>query len=115
MSIENAFASVAVADLDAATDWYTRLLEREPSRPMPEVAEWTFPRGGVLQVYQTPERAGQGSCTLSVTDIDEVTARLDAMGVDTGDRPETATVRTLMVRDPAGNHVAVSQARGPAR
>ena len=36
---------------------------------MPEVAEWKFERGGWLQVYQLPERAGGGSCTLAVSDI----------------------------------------------
>jgi len=36
---------------------------------MPELAEWQFPRGGGLQVYQLPEHAGQGSFTLAVATL----------------------------------------------
>ena len=71
MKIENAIASIAVKDLRSAAAWYERLFGRAPnSTPMPEVAEWKFPRGGWLQVYQLPERAGAGSCTLAVDDIE---------------------------------------------
>ena len=48
MAIENALASVAVKDLDIAVDWYERVLDRPGTNPMPEVAEWRFPRGGCL-------------------------------------------------------------------
>lgn len=66
MSIDNAIASMAVKDLKTAITWYEQLLGKPPdSLPMPEVAEWKFPRGGWLQVYQLPERAGHGSCTLA--------------------------------------------------
>ena len=61
MPIENVLASVAVGDLDAAVKWYEKLLDMPASRPMAEVAEWRFPRGGGLQVYSLPERAGSGS------------------------------------------------------
>jgi hypothetical protein len=73
MSIDNALASVGVNNVEAAVAWYEQLLGRPAdSTPMPEVAEWKFKRGGWLQVYQLPERAGQGSFTLAVSNIDEV-------------------------------------------
>lgn len=54
MSIDNAIASVAVKELRSAVPWYEALLGRAPdSTPMPEVAEWKFPRGGWLQVYHS--------------------------------------------------------------
>jgi hypothetical protein len=49
---------------------------------MPEVAEWKFERGGWLQVYELPERAGRGSFTLAVSDIDEVVAHAQKLGID---------------------------------
>jgi predicted enzyme related to lactoylglutathione lyase len=111
MTIENALASVAVKDLRAAVAWYERLFGRPPdSRPMPEVAEWRFPRGGWLQVYALPARAGNGSCTLAVSDIDDVTARVRGLGVDTSQRPANDKVKTLMITDPDGNHIAFAQA-----
>lgn len=109
-TIDNALASLAVKDLKAAVAWYERVLELAGSSPMPEVAEWSFPRGGGLQVYQDAQRAGQGSCTLAVGDIDAQIAKLDALGVDTRQRTSSERVRTVMVTDLDGNHLAFAQA-----
>jgi predicted enzyme related to lactoylglutathione lyase len=114
MSIDNAIASLAVKDLARARTWYQALLGRAPdSTPMPEVVEWRFARGGWLQVYQVPERAGNGSVTLAVSDIDEVTAHVAKLGIDTGDRSSGKQAKTLMIVDPDGNHIAFSQTLDP--
>ena len=110
MSIDNAIASVAVKDLKSATAWYQALLGRPPdSTPMPEVAEWKFPRGGWLQVYQLPERAGNCSFTLAVTEIEQVIAKVAQLGVDTTQRSSGSQVKTLMIVDPDGNHIAIAE------
>ena len=114
MSIENALASVAVKDLGAAEGWYTKLLGRAGSKPMAEVIEWTFPNGGGLQVYALAERAGQGSFTLAVRNIADEIAKLNAMGVDTSDQTSSPRVKTVMIVDPAGNHIALAEALDPA-
>jgi catechol 2,3-dioxygenase-like lactoylglutathione lyase family enzyme len=106
MTITNALASLAVRDLAASTDWYEKLLG-PGNRPMPEVVEWQFERGGGLQVYAGPERAGQGSCTLVVNDIDETAKLLRATGLDSGaEVVGNDRVDTIMVKDPDGNSVA---------
>jgi predicted enzyme related to lactoylglutathione lyase len=111
MSIDNALASVAVKDLKAAVAWYEQLLGRPAdSTPMPEVAEWKFERGGWLQVYQLPERAGAGSFTLAVSDIEEVVAHAQKLGIDTSNRSSGAMVKTLMIVDPDDNHIAFAEA-----
>lgn len=111
MAIENALASVAVKDVRAAVQWYERILGRPPaSRPMPELAEWKFERGGWLQVYQLPERAGSGSFTLSVSDLEEQVTRLEALGIDAHQRTSGEKVKTLMITDPDGNHIAFAEA-----
>jgi len=114
MTIDNALASVAVNDLDKAAAWYAILLGAEGKRPMPEVAEWSFPRGGGLQVYRGAERAGHCSFTLAVSDIDEEVRKLESMNVDVGKRTSTARVKTVMVSDPDGNSIAFAQALDPA-
>ena len=81
---------------------------------MPEVAEWTFPRGGGLQVYQGPERAGNCSFTLAVSDLDEQLRKLSAMGVGGSKRAATDRVKTVMVRDPEGNSIAIAHALDPS-
>ena len=113
MTIANALASVAVGDIDAAAAWYRRILGDTGTRPMPEVAEWHFPRGGGLQVYLGPERAGHGSFTLAVTDLDAEIDRLDALGVDTSGRLDGPGVRTMIIRDPDGNSIAFAEATDP--
>ena len=111
MSIDNALASVAVRDLKTAAAWYEKLFGRSAdSRPMPEVQEWKFDRGGWLQIYQLPERAGAGSVTLAVTDLDAEMHKLDAMGVNTRQRSNGPGVKTVMVTDPDGNHIAFAEA-----
>jgi catechol 2,3-dioxygenase-like lactoylglutathione lyase family enzyme len=113
MSIENALASVAVTDIETAAHWYEQILGRPGKRPMPEVAEWDFPRGGSLQVYELPERAGNGSFTLAVDDIADVERTLAQMGVDASERSSNESVDTIMVTDPDGNHIAFAHAHDP--
>jgi len=113
MAIDTVLASVAVKDLDKAVEWYAQLLGGQGNRPMPEVAEWTFPRGGGLQVYKLAERAGKGSLTLVVDDIETAIAKLSSMKVDVSQRSTNERVKTLMVVDPDGNHLAFAQALDP--
>ena len=114
MTIDNALASVAVKDLDRAVAWYAKLLGSTGKRPMPEVAEWTFPRGGGLQVYKGPDRAGHCSFTLAVSDIEEQVRKLEAMKVDASQRSSSDRVKTVMVNDPDGNSIAFAQALDPS-
>lgn len=111
MTILNAIASLAVSDLPAAIAWYARLLGKQAaSQPMPEVAEWQFERGGWLQLYQQADRAGGGSVTLAVDDIEALANHLQQVGVAHGALSSTPQVRTIMLTDPDGNHIAFAQA-----
>ena len=114
MPIDNALASIAVKNLEIAEPWYRALLGQAGSRPMPEVVEWKLPGGGGLQVYALAERAGHCSCTLVVRDIESEINKLDGMGVDTRQRTSTHRVRTVMVVDPDGNHIALAEANDPS-
>lgn len=111
MTILNAIASLAVSDLPASSLWYARLLgKKAASQPMPDVAEWKFDRGGWLQLYQQPDRAGGGSVTLAVDDIEALATHLQQAGVAHGALSSTPQVRTIMLTDPDGNHIAFAQA-----
>jgi hypothetical protein len=80
---------------------------------MTELAEWKFEGGGWLQVYEAPDRAGRGSFTLSVSDLDGEISRLQSAGFDTGKRGETGTVKVMMLQDPDGNSIAFAEASDP--
>jgi predicted enzyme related to lactoylglutathione lyase len=111
MSIDNALASVAVSNLHSTVQWYEKLFRRPAdSMPMPEVAEWKFAGGGWLQVYQNPERAGTGSVTLAVSDLDEQIADLRKAGIEPGAPMNSPRVNVVMIKDPDGNSIAFAQA-----
>lgn len=99
-------ASVAVRHLEPAVTWYERVFGPLTTCPMPTVAEWHLPGGGGLQVYLLPERAGQGSFTVTVTDIDEQATVLEAAGIPAVTPNRGSTVETIMIKDPDGNSIA---------
>ena len=114
MPINNALASLAVKDLKSASQWYARLFGRSAdSTPMSEVAEWKFAGGGWLQVYQLPERAGNGSVTLAVSDLDEQIDELKQCGIDAPPAMRGDKVNVVMIKDPDGNSIAFAQAIDP--
>ncbi len=114
MVITNALASLAVRDLPSASAWYEKLLG-PGTRPMPEVVEWHLEHGGGLQVYALAERAGQGSCTLIVSDIDEIVEQLHRTGVaENAEAVRNDRVDTVMVKDPDGNSIAFSAPKDPS-
>jgi catechol 2,3-dioxygenase-like lactoylglutathione lyase family enzyme len=105
MTINNALASLAVTDLDRSSEWYERLLG-PGQRPMDGLVEWQFDDGGGLQVYTAPERAGQGSCTLVVADIDEIADQLRTRLAEDVEPNRNDRVDTIMIKDPDGNSIA---------
>jgi hypothetical protein len=111
--IQNALASVPVRDVAVAAEWYAIVLGRPGSRSMEEVAEWRFDAGGGLQVYEAPERAGGGSVTLAVTDIQEHAEALRELGIESA-VAQSERVKTVMIKDPDGNSIAFAEAIDPA-
>jgi hypothetical protein len=70
MHITTVLAEIPVRDMTSSTEWFTRLLGREPDeRPMDGLAEWRFTEQHMLQVVADDDRAGGGVVTLVVSDI----------------------------------------------
>ena len=108
--IRNAIASLAVSDELKAAEWYERFFGRPAdAAPMKGLLEWKFEDGGWLQVYQAADRAGQGSCTLSVTDLVREVSRLQQAGFATSEPAQAATVKVMMIKDPDGNSIALAE------
>ena len=111
MPIRNAIASVAVNDVKPASLWYARLFGRPAdSTPMSEVAEWKFDGGGWLQVYQLAERAGRGSVTFAVSNLEQQIADLKKCGIKVGEPLRNSKVNVVMIKDPDGNSIAFAEA-----
>ena len=111
MQINNVLASLPVKDLAVARVWYQKLFQRTPDfMPMPTVAEWQFAGGGSLQIYVGPERAGGGSCTFTISNIEKTIDDLKQLGIDPGKLIDGGKAKVVMVKDPDGNSIAFAQA-----
>jgi hypothetical protein len=110
-TFDNALAGIAVTNLASSLLWYQKLLGREADfHPMPEVAEWVFPKGGGLQVFQDAERAGSSSVTLTLGDLDRELGDLRRNGLVVDGHTQSPRVHTATLRDPDGNQVVLAQA-----
>ena len=67
-----------------------------------------------MQVYALPQRAGRGSMTLAVDDVEAESSRLRTLGIDVDELPASEKVKTVMIRDPDGNSIAFAEAVDPA-
>lgn len=109
MLVEHVLAVVPVSDLDAARDWYTRLLGRGPDNtPMATLVEWRVTDGGWLQVFSGAGRAGGAFVNLAVDDLDDTVAELRGRALEPGQVQEASKgVRLSALADPDGNAVTL--------
>jgi predicted enzyme related to lactoylglutathione lyase len=112
LTVNELFAGVPVADLDAAVEWYERLLGG-PADMSPNETEkaWSLTDEAWIYVVVDAERAGKGLLTVMVDDLDE---RLDGMrerGIAVGE-VETIVpgVRKTEIIDPEGNRIGFGEA-----
>ncbi len=63
-----------------------------------------------MQVYQLSDRAVSGSVTLAVTGIKAQIAHLVNLKIDSTNVSEDERVKTVMITDPDGNHIAFAEA-----
>ena len=114
MSIKNVLASVAVKDVNSASSGTKR---SSADRPRGRCRSWQsgISRAGAgLQVYELKERAGSGSFTFVIRDFEDLVARLQKLSIDVSHKTVNERVRTVMITDPDGNHIAFAEALDPA-
>lgn len=109
MTIRNALAGVATRDIKQAAEWYEKLFGEPGAQPMPNLREWSLPNGGVLQLFEDPERAGKSSVTLSVTKLNDHLTQLANHGILVKRHTNTEAVRTAIIEDPDGNQVVIAE------
>jgi predicted enzyme related to lactoylglutathione lyase len=83
--MEVLFASLPVADLQAAVVWYEQLFGRAADIvPNENEVMWCVAGNGWLCVIEDPERAGRTVVTISVGDLDQFVADLASRGINAG-------------------------------
>ena len=111
VGLDSVVAVVPVTNQVAAVTWYKALLGRDADVvPTEDVAEWELAAGAWLQVTTEPERAGNTTVVLVVSDIDAQRAACAAANVALGDLTEyPGIVKTVDAIDPDGNKVTFVQ------
>jgi predicted enzyme related to lactoylglutathione lyase len=114
VAITEVFAGIAVSDISAARDWYTRLAGREPDMiPNDNEATWQFTDGGWIYIVGDEERCGRSLVTLLVDDLEERAAEIAGRGIAVGPiEVVPGVVQTAVVTDPDGNRLQLGQPLG---
>src|SRR5215212_4740508 len=118
-------ATIAVADMDRAREFYEGKLGLEPG-PMNEDAGVVYECGDgtSLLVYLSPEHAGKATATLATWEVDDIEATVDELsgkgvrfetyaGIEGADErgihPAGPGGRVAWCKDPEGNTIAIGQ------
>jgi catechol 2,3-dioxygenase-like lactoylglutathione lyase family enzyme len=105
------FAGLRVRDLQAARQWYDRLLGEPSFFPNATEAVWTLAEDRSVYVDERPDDAGNSAVTLFVDDLDAHVAAIAARGLEPDERETYSNgVRKALYRDPDGNEVGFAGA-----
>jgi glyoxylase I family protein len=105
--------SINVSDVDAARDFYTRVLGLTERADRPDFSfggAWLDAGGQQVHLIEAevPPELGQ-HFALAVTDLDAVVGELRALGVAVTDPVPVGPGHQAFVTDPAGNRVELQQ------
>ena len=116
MPLDAIYANLACADLARSTAWFETLLGRGPdAAPMSGLVEWHHADRAGLQLHGDAAKAGQGTLTLIVADLDGERARLEWAGWTVGPVEDADHTRILRFADPDGNLVVLAEPRPAGR
>jgi catechol 2,3-dioxygenase-like lactoylglutathione lyase family enzyme len=112
LAIKVLFAGIPVADLDAAIEWYERLLGGPPDMKPNEIERtWKLTDESWIYVVTDPDRAGKALVTVMVDDLDERLAALAGRGVEPDEMEVISeAIRKAVFTDPEGNQIGIGQA-----
>ena len=115
MKIDVLFASVPVADLARATAWYARLFGRTADIVPNDTEEmWHVADGAWVYVIVDAARAGHTLVSVSVPDLDDATASLEARGIAVESAETVGTAgRKAWLSDPDGNSLVLIEVHQP--
>ncbi|WP_153275334.1 VOC family protein [Rhodococcus sp. P1Y] len=106
MKLDSVVAVLPVENFDEATAWYTTLFGRPADvEPMDDTAEWRIAENAWIQVC-VDSPAGGTAVVIGVGDLVQHAELLAAAKIEAGEIVEyPGIVKTLGVKDPAGNKI----------
>jgi catechol 2,3-dioxygenase-like lactoylglutathione lyase family enzyme len=106
VSSPHLFAGLRVRDVQAARQWYERLLGEPTFFPHDTEAVWTLAEERSVYVVEHPDGAGSSVVTIFLDDLDARVAAIAARGLEPDERATYANgVRKIVYRDPDGNEL----------
>ncbi len=110
MSSEHLFAGVPVSDLEAARNFYERLIGRAPELlPNEREAAWQLHEGAWIVLIAGEEGLGRTQHTVIVDDLDAFLQAARARGIEPGPvGPVGAGMRQSVIVDPDGNRLKLA-------
>ena len=66
-------------------------------------------RGWVVAGIRTRERAGAGSVTLAVSDLEDQIEKMRRLGIEAKRPMASSRMKVVMVKDPDGNSIAFAE------
>jgi catechol 2,3-dioxygenase-like lactoylglutathione lyase family enzyme len=109
-SFDYLFAGIAVADLAAEVEWFSRLFGRPPDiLPNEDEAMWGATHSGSVDLVRRPGRTGHGHLTLAVDDLDRRLSDLAADGIQPVRIETVPAGRKAVLADPEGNEIGLAE------
>lgn len=113
MDIQFLYAAMRVKDIASAAAFYARVLGREPDdRPMDTLVQWRYDHAGI-QLFADADKAGGGTMTLVIPDMEAAKALLATQDIDIGPISQGDYGRIARFKDPDGNDIVLAEP--PAR
>ncbi|MGD9739219.1 MAG: VOC family protein [Bauldia sp.] len=109
MQIQGMFAVASVSDIEAAIDWYSKLMGRAPDqRPMDDLAQWMDGTTG-LQLRTDAWNAGHSLVTIVTPDIAAARRALEAEALELGPESRGDYGAVAEITDPDGNRLTLAE------
>jgi predicted enzyme related to lactoylglutathione lyase len=110
MQIQGLYASIYVADLKVAEDFYTRLLGRGPDdRPLETMVQWRGIGTAGIQLFLDKGHAGHGVMTIVTPDIEATKTALKAKSIDLGEIRRGGYGAIANLQDPDSNRLNIAE------
>lgn len=110
MSVPGFYAAMFVTDIGNSSEFYSRILEREPDdKPLATFVQWRESGGAGVQLLQNPAKAGSGVMTIVVPDLDATKLRLHVDRIELSSIEQGEFGKSTHRTDPDGNIITFTE------
>ena len=110
LKIDYLYAAIVVTDIDAATDFYTKIIGRQPDdRPMDTLVQWRGFSDAGIQLFLDNAKAGNSMMTIVVSDVEKTALSLKKQGIELGKVQKGDFGKIAQLSDSDGNLISFAE------